>query len=539
MKISNNSFVIKNSSITSGNGDIIIGGVKITNIFESFDYQTLHKRIQEWEGILNVIPDENSEQNYLVKRKIAELKNQENDLIQTVNNIASIFNRIEISSEKLKLAKEYFEKGKYRQVHEILDPDLMMKEQLNLIELKSKGEKNLQKLNKQLLSNAQEFLIKAKTTFVDFDNKNRYNEVIWYYESSLRSYPLIDTRMLFIEFLMAHGAHEKAKKQFSMIDEESLKEYDLPHQAIVKGNLGLLYMQEGNYSEAQKIFESVKEIFKSVVSYNPEYLYYQYIGSINNLAVTYVYQDNREKAIEFFNESINLFNAFNPTPNNYLYYYYLSEIASTYNNLGRLYISSDCSLAIKFLLESISNYTEAYSGSRSFRRELASAHFNLATAQMQSQDNISAEENYKQTVAIHSTLLKEGIPNFGTEYITYLNSYAMCLVQLGKLELAVDFFREAFFVNNYMHRNQLLDLYENNLLEELLRFDSFDLVKSLNGISIFYRDQNPNRDVSIHYAEQAQIQFFKNLAEFPNEINWSDYQKSFEILKSWEIQETS
>ena len=193
MKISNNSFVIKNSLITSDNGDIIIGGVKITNIFESFDYQRLHKRIQEWEGILNVIPDENSEQNYLVKRKIAELKNQENDLIQTVNNIASIFNRIEISSQKLKLAKEYFEKGKYRQVHEILDPDLMMKEQLNLIELKSKGEKNLQKLNKQLLSNAQEFLIKAKTTFVDFDNKNRYNEVISYYEPPLRSYPLIDS----------------------------------------------------------------------------------------------------------------------------------------------------------------------------------------------------------------------------------------------------------------------------------------------------------------------------------------------------------
>jgi tetratricopeptide (TPR) repeat protein len=187
--------------INTRGGDVIVDGNKVVNYFASHDYQQLIKKIKELEEDLQVIPGSEVQIRLQKSKKLEELKEQEQVFKQDILRLAETFSKIEINTDRLRQAKAYFEQGKFKKADEMLKVNEMLQDQERLLEARRQKEREKEELNKQLKNNANEFLIKAQTTGLDFNNPTRFEDACHYYEQSINSYPLFENHFGYAYFL--------------------------------------------------------------------------------------------------------------------------------------------------------------------------------------------------------------------------------------------------------------------------------------------------------------------------------------------------
>ena len=168
-------------------GDVFVGGNKITNIYQSLEYPQLLKEIEGLEQDLKDIPLDKTVSRLNKSKKLEEKRKQLQDFKQEVLRLAGTFSKIEINTERLKQAQQYFTQGKFREADAILKAEELSHDQEHLLNAKESKNRELEELNKQLLGNANEFLIKAQITATNFNNPNRFRDACRFYEQSIRS----------------------------------------------------------------------------------------------------------------------------------------------------------------------------------------------------------------------------------------------------------------------------------------------------------------------------------------------------------------
>lgn len=143
--------------------DISHSTVNITQILgKSVQYQELCEQLETQEKYFTLIPKKNRDERRAVGKKIDQLKEEIKQFKQDVLQLAEQFEKIEINSERLKEAREFFENSRISKAKKILENDLeqMKTEHDYLIKARRKFEKDILP---KLRNNSDEFLILALT----------------------------------------------------------------------------------------------------------------------------------------------------------------------------------------------------------------------------------------------------------------------------------------------------------------------------------------------------------------------------------------
>jgi hypothetical protein len=132
-KGNDNTQVIGNRNITGttihGSGNIVNTG----NIYKSADYLALQSKLEEAEQNIKSYPDDSR-----FKQQLKEAQQKIEDFKRDVLKLAEDFSKIPINTERLRLAKQYFDTGDYQAARTILDAEGMSQDQGALLD-KKKG----------------------------------------------------------------------------------------------------------------------------------------------------------------------------------------------------------------------------------------------------------------------------------------------------------------------------------------------------------------------------------------------------------------
>ena len=141
-------------------GDVINVSVdKI--IIGSLDYQKLVEEIEDKKESLEDVPDSKPERRLKISQKIQVLEKQLEQFKQDVIRLYEIFTKIEINTERLKQAKEHFEKVEFREADAILKAEEMTDDLNKLIEKDKQLDKAKEEVRENREQIANEFLIRA------------------------------------------------------------------------------------------------------------------------------------------------------------------------------------------------------------------------------------------------------------------------------------------------------------------------------------------------------------------------------------------
>ena len=313
-------------------GDVIVGGNKITNIYLSSEYPRLLKEIEGLGQDLKDIPLDKTVSRLNKSEKLEEKRKQLQDFKQEVLRLAGTFSKIEINTERLKQAKMYFNQGKYREGDTILKTEELSHDQEYLLNAKESKNLELEELNKQLLGNANEFLIKAQITATNFNNPNRFQDTCCFYEQSIRSYMHFVNLFEYAYFLQQHNQHNEAERYYQEAMKRFGRELDAPTRAMTLNNLGNLQKNMNEFGDALESYKEALEIYRKLDQSNPQ-TYLPYVArTLNNLGNLQSDKNEFEDAQKSYKEALEIYRKLdqsNPQT-------YLPNVARTLNNLGNL-----------------------------------------------------------------------------------------------------------------------------------------------------------------------------------------------------------
>ena len=263
------------------------------NFMQSPDYQALMARIEDKRSLLELQTDP------LKRLKTAEeLQQLEAELEQFKENIvrlAETFSKIEINTERLRQAKNYFEQGQFREADTILQAEEMVKD-LNKLEQKDQQldqQKAEVRASREQIAN--EFLIKAQLRATFYEQSNRFEQTCEYFAESLRALKTSENLFAYAVFLQEHNDFNQANLYYT----EALEIYrnlgDLPNVAKTLNNLANLHSDTNEMAIAEQEYQEALQIRRELAVENPRSFLPDVANTLNNLAN--LHQNKNEMAI--------------------------------------------------------------------------------------------------------------------------------------------------------------------------------------------------------------------------------------------------
>lgn len=283
-RIYNSQGVIADSTVTA-TGDVLVNGQKITNIYYSAQYQELKNQLDELEARFTTTrqrieqyPDDKSFQTDLliIDQQRSEVQNKINELKNEVIHLAETFTRISINTERLKVARTHFEMGDYAAAKAILDAEQMNNEQVGLLRQKANQQQRLAETESLLINNANEFLILARLTAVDFNLQDRFKRTKEYFKQSLNAAHTLENTRDYALFLYQHNQFKDANPFYQealnccRLLAESNPQIYLPEKAKLLNNVGVLHMGINDFPAAETAFQEALRINRSLTENDPK-----------------------------------------------------------------------------------------------------------------------------------------------------------------------------------------------------------------------------------------------------------------------------
>lgn len=429
-----------NNKVDTYGGPSIIGDSNVVNILkESADHIKLKSSIEGLKARLVQIqervekyPDDKDfpQEALKVSAEINEKEQELEWLKHEVVKLAEVFNKIEINTDRLKIAKEHFEKGEFKEARAVLDAEKMTTELDALLVLKDKLKGDTKENNQFLRSSANEFLILARLTAVNFDLPGRFDKAMGYFESSLKADRNRENMFAYAYFLQSHNQFIEALPIYEQVleVERSLLKNDkayLPNVAMTLNNLGNLQWGMNNLEPASASYNKALEIYRSLAETTSK-TYTPYVATtLNNLGVLQNEMTDQVSASESLNEALEIRRVLavdNPQT-------YLADVAMTLNNLGVLQIDMTDQVSAS------ASYNEALEIRRvladynpqMYLPYLATTLNNLGVLQRRMTDSVSASVSYNEALEIRRVLADRNPQK-------YLPDVALTLNNLGVLQ---------------------------------------------------------------------------------------------------------
>lgn len=463
-------------NIKTNSGDVHIGD---NYSLKSVEYNELLERIEELEELVRITEDPINKFRYSEKlsTQIRNKKAFEKD----VKELAEIFNKIEINTERLKQAKQFFDKGKFKEARSILDTKEIESDQEKLLQKKRSLQDQNDENKKALKNNSDEYLVLAKLTSFDFRIIERFDKTTKFFERSLISNKNERNLLAYASFLQEHNQDIIAD---SLFDEAVIKYRKLvlsqPNFHLLDFAAALdLYVisltKVKKFKKAEEIYEELIEIKRKLAVSDSITFSACLSHTLNSLGVYQSKSGQYLKAEQSFNEAIEILRkvAFKDSIK------YLPNLASSLTNLGMV-----------------------QHGNRNY--ELAEKHYIEAFEIYLSQKDICPDNHV----------------------VDLLYHYAITVNGLGLLFEDKQEFEKA--------ENFLLFALENRkLLAELSpKIYLIVLAETQINISYFYKKSKINKKLSVKYADEAIVSLlpFKEMPHIKDKLK-----RVYRLLNHWNI----
>ena len=437
---------IVGSTVTTEGGDVLVNGHKVTNYFYSAQYQDLNtqddelqEHVEKTRAKIAKYPDDEDFKADLLKLsgKRNEIRKKLEELKQEVIRLAETFTKIPINSERLKLARQHFEAGNFSAARAILEDDV---EQMgNDLDALLDRDDHLQQQQAQIqalrLDKADEFLILARLTALDFDLPNRFGKTNEYFQRSLKAAHTRQNTAEYAIFLQMHNQLNAVQPWY----EEALEilrhlacanpDTYLPEVAGTLNNLATMHIAKDEFPAAQASFDEALELYRRLAAANSATYLPKVAMTLNNLGFLHRARNDVAAAQAAYDEALQIYRPLagaNPET-------YLPDVAMTLNNLGDLYRDRNDVAAQAAYDEALELYRHlANVNPLTYLPDLAATLNNLATVHIAKDDFPVAQAGYEQALKIYRRL-PEATP------LTYLpdlagTQYNRAILYTGKNE---------------------------------------------------------------------------------------------------------
>ncbi len=338
-----------------GNNNIVVkdntdSDITIQNFYKSLEYKELTERIEEMRDLMQSTTDEVKRLKY--SQKLNGLENQLEGFKRDIIQLAETFQKINIDTERLRLAKQHFDNGEYKAARAVLNAEQMTGELDALLAEKERLSEKTSKNTAYLKDKANEFLILAKLTATDYDlGEERFTLAREYFEKSLKADRNIDVLHNYADFLRFHNELNDSerlydetinKSEFLAKESPKYQEYTIDLLNDVAGvyrllgktelaihsmekvvtyrrqngkfssktanalsNLGILYEEKNKLKKSEESYLEALEIVKRLASSDPKYSY-DVSKVLNNLGIVYQKKGNIEKEEDAYTEALDI-----------------------------------------------------------------------------------------------------------------------------------------------------------------------------------------------------------------------------------------
>ena len=274
------------------------------------------------------------------KKDLAEIERQMQAFKRDVVQLHEEINKIPLNTERLKLAKQFFDTGDFDKARAILDAEQITSEQDALLERQQELKAKQEQIQKQLDDKANEWLLKAQLTAIDYTlGDKRIPTTCQYFEKALKSGRAPERLFQYALFLQNNNQFKTGEK----IYQEALKEYRelakanpsvyLPYVAGSLNNLGVLVKQDSSRrTEAEALYQEALKDYRELVKANPSVYLPDVATTLNNLGnLASVDSSRRTEAEALYQEALKDYRELakaNPSV-------YLPDVARTLGGVGR------------------------------------------------------------------------------------------------------------------------------------------------------------------------------------------------------------
>ena len=246
-------------------------------LVKSSEYQELLQQIEQQEKLLQYIPETKKSERLEASQKLNRLKEQLEQFKQEVLSLAETFSRIEINTERLRLAKENFDNGEFKQADAILRGEELSQELETAIREEERGRTILEKAQQKREQLSNEFLIKARVTAVLFDKPDRFTATCGYFKQAIKSARTPDSLFEYALFLQNHNQYDTARpiyEELYTIYERLAKtnpETYEPDVSMTLNNLANLYYAKNDFPAAETAYKKALEIYERLAQKIPQW----------------------------------------------------------------------------------------------------------------------------------------------------------------------------------------------------------------------------------------------------------------------------
>ncbi|MFA0964931.1 tetratricopeptide repeat protein [Roseivirga sp. BDSF3-8] len=414
---------INKGNISTGSGSVHLGDNNF--YYKSVEYQDFQEKIAMLRDLVGSATSEEKKTQYQAKLNIAQeaLEKFKKDVL----SLAKTFQAINIDTERLKRAKEHFDKGEFKEARAILDAEQIKLDQDTLLKRKEELEKEQEKNEQDLKHNADEFLVKAKLTEIEYSRPDRVAKTNEYYEASLKSYRHIDNLYAYALWLQEdmNKLEEALELYREALDHADIgSEGYISQKALVHNNLGNLYKDMNIYAEAENQFNSSMEIRRKLWYDNKQVHDYDMAVLLNNYAILLNLKGEFERAEKYFLECLDIrkriYNERHEST-------YLMDVAMVQTNLGIAYKDMGrWDEAISLLEESLHNKIAVDKQRPGAMADSGNTYNALGIA-------YKAKDNYDKAIAGYNEALRVFRINAMINPKVFEGSVAMVLGNLGNL----------------------------------------------------------------------------------------------------------
>jgi tetratricopeptide (TPR) repeat protein len=316
----------------TGSGNVAISDVHDSEISivigKSPQYNELIDQLRTQEKLFARTPEAETQERLEISRKIDELKQSIKQFKHDVLQLVEQFNQVEINTERLRRAKEFFDEGQFSEARAVLEDEIeqLQDEQARLLVKRDAYETDtLPKLR----SNAEQFFILGLLTQLDYANPNWFAEAYDYFESSIRSYPTKASVFHFAIFCWRHNLIAEAENLYEKYLKDFASSISPAERAGALNNLGLLHWDSNEYRRGLSECEEALSLYEDLSKDNPSEYLFEVAGTLNNIALFHNELDENSKALEEYQHALDIYRKLAEKSEDYLL-----NVAKVLNNLG-------------------------------------------------------------------------------------------------------------------------------------------------------------------------------------------------------------
>ena len=465
---------------------IVINNVTVS-LSKSLEFQQLNERLEELKDSYSYI----SEENVLKRLEISTKINHQIDFIRKfvhdILTLAEQFNRIEINTDRLRRAKEFFDKGEFGNARAVFEMELeqMQEENDNIVRQRKYYE---EEILPKAQHNAEEFLIFALSTYSHYDNPNWFAEACQYFERSISSYPNRFNVFEYAYFLDRHNKFSEAEQYYRRVLNDFAKDISIADRTVPLSNLAVLHTRMNEVDEARVEYEELLAICRDLMKDNPSAYSTMLADALNNISGLHWRQMEYEQSLREIEEALAIRRHLaDDSPSTYL-----PVVAQSLNNSGLLHWkTNEYEKALAEYEEAIVLYRDlAKHNPSNYLSKLSDTLNNIAILLDKENEPDRALVKYEESLAIRRNLAKDNPLMYLSAVATTLNNLANCHLHNDDYDEALAEYEEALKI-----RLNLAEVYPSTYLP--------DVAETLMNISIYYQDGVPNREMSIENALDA------------------------------------